>query len=170
MNIQFYLEKLNSTEEFKDFQKENPDSYLCSGFFVIDKERKGNPDDKVNLDFYSPNEGRAFSFEMGEGIKVTPLENFGKTPERISKKCDFSLGEIEEIIFENMEKNKVKAKVQRIILSLQNLEGRDFVIGTIFISMLGIVRIDIDLKDKKATKFEKKSLMEMFKVLKKGDV
>jgi len=38
MNMQFYVEKLSHSEEFKEFMKKNPDAYLCSGFFVIDKE------------------------------------------------------------------------------------------------------------------------------------
>ena len=38
MNLQLYLEKLKSSGVFKEFMKENPKAYLCSGFFTIDKE------------------------------------------------------------------------------------------------------------------------------------
>jgi len=38
MNFQFYLEKLKHSEEYKEFLKENPEAYPCSGFFTIDKE------------------------------------------------------------------------------------------------------------------------------------
>ena len=53
MNIQFYLEKLLNFETFQEFSKKNPEDYLCSGFFIIDKESK---DDKAHLDYYLPKE------------------------------------------------------------------------------------------------------------------
>ena len=37
MNLQFYLEKLKESDEFRNFCKSNPDCFLTSGFFVIDK-------------------------------------------------------------------------------------------------------------------------------------
>jgi len=42
MNLSTHLKKLKSSEQFKRFIKENPKAFLCSGFFVIDKEGTDN--------------------------------------------------------------------------------------------------------------------------------
>jgi len=168
MNLQFYLEQLQSSDEFKKFVKKYPDCFFCSAFFVIDKENPKNQEDKAHLDFYSPKSKKGFSFDLKEGIKIIPLENFNKVPNKISEDCEFDFVETEKIILEEMEKNKVKSKIQRIIFSLQNVDGKDTLIVAVFISMLGILKIDIDLSKKKVIKFEKKSFMDMFKVMGKG--
>ena len=167
MNLQFYLEKLQSSEIFKKFAKENPDSYLCSGFFVIDKANSKNPDNKVNLDFYVPVGEKVFSFDVKKEIKLIPLEKYKKAPDKISPECEFNFEDLEKIILDEMNKKDIKTKIQKIIFSLQNLRGKDFLIGTIFISSLGILKVDIDISEKKITKLEKKSFLDIFKVMSK---
>ena len=66
-----------------------------------------------------------------------------------------------------MELKKIKNKIQKMIFSLQNLEKRDILLGTIFVSGLGMIKANIDLKDKRITEFEKKSLFDMMKIIKK---
>lgn len=165
MNFQFYLEKLKGSEPFKKFTKENPDSYLCSGFFVSDKSDNKNPDNKIHLDFYTLKEKKVFSFDIKEEIKLIPLEKSNNVPEKISPSCEFDFEQMEKMISDEMEKKEVKSKIQKVIFSLQNLKGKDFLIGAIFISSLGILKVDIDISEKKITKFEKKSFMDMFKVM-----
>ena len=82
MNLKFYLEKLHSSEKFKKFTKENPNAYMCSGFFIIDKAVK-NPDNKAHLDFCTPDE-KMFSFDVKEEINLIPLEKYKNTLEKIS--------------------------------------------------------------------------------------
>ena len=166
MNIQFYMEKLSLSEEFKNFMKDNRDAYLCSGFFVIDKDLK-NPDNKQHFDYYIPSSKKMFSFQLEDGIKIVPIDTLTKeVPEKISKH-EFDFGEIEKIIEEEMEKQNVKSKIQKIILSLQNIKGRDYLICTVFISMLGILKVKINLSTEEVTEFEKKSFFDIMKV-KKG--
>lgn len=77
MNSQLLFEKLKNSKEYVEFMKENPDSYLCSGFFVIDLENKetGN---QYHFDFYSPEKKGTFSFELEHegGIKLVPIERY----------------------------------------------------------------------------------------------
>jgi len=167
MNLQFYLEKLQSSEKFKKFAKENPDAYLCSGFFIIDKENIKNPDNKVHLDFYIPVSGKLFSFDVKEEVKLIPLEKPKNIPEKISLDCEFNFEDMEKMILDEISKKDIKTKIQKIIFSLQNLKGKDFLIGAIFISSLGLLKVDIDISGKKITKFEKKSLLDMFRVTNK---
>lgn len=71
MNFQFYLEKLYSSAIFKNFMKESPKAYLCSGFFTIDKEGKDN---QIHVDFYIPDTKKMFSFRLEKKIEKIPVE------------------------------------------------------------------------------------------------
>jgi len=165
MNSQFLLEKLNSSEEFKSFEKENKDAYLCSGFFVIDRENEtGN---QYHFDFFVPESGKSFSFELEQGVKLVPLERYGQVLEKIEMKNHFDFDWIEKIISAEMEMNKIKNKVQKMIFSLQNINGRDVLLGTIFVSGFGMIKANIDLKEKRVTEFEKKSFFDMLNIMRK---
>ncbi len=165
MNFQFYLEKLKASESFKKFIEENPDAFACSGFFIIDKEGKDN---KSHFDFYLPKQKKMFSFQLEEGIKLVPIEMIGeKIPEKISLNLNFDFKNIEKIIEEKMQAEEIRNKIQKILLSLQKIDGKDFFVGTVFISGLGMLKIAIDLKEMKITEFEKKSFFDMLKIKKK---
>ena len=164
MNLQFYLKKLQNSEELKKFKKENPKAYLCSAFFIIDKEGKDN---KIHFDFFVP-EGKITSFQMENGIKIEEMENLNNVAqEKISQISNIDFEEIESMISKKMEKEKVGSKIQKIILSLQNYKGKEILSGTVFISMMGMIKIQIDLKEKKIVEFEKKSFMDILNVVKK---
>ena len=75
MNLQFYLEKLHSSEDFQEFEKENPKAYICSCFFILDKENKNN---KVHFDYFLPEGKKIISFQLESGIQKIPLEIFDK--------------------------------------------------------------------------------------------
>jgi hypothetical protein len=167
MNSQFLIEKLESSEEFEKFMKENTKAYLCSGFFVIDSENKekGN---QYHFDFYVPETGKTFSFEMENEIKLIPLERYDeKIMEKVLMNEDFDFEKIEKMILTEMELKNIKNKLQKMIFSLQNIEKKDVLLGTIFVSGLGMIKADIDLKEKRITEFEKKSLFDMMKIVKK---
>lgn len=165
MNLQFYLEKLHNSENFKNFIKENSDAYLCSGFFVIDKEGKDN---KIHFDYFLPKEKKIFSFQLEEGIQKVPVEMFDKKiPEKISAEHDYDFDDIEKMIISEMEKERIKNKIQKMIFSLQKLKEKDFLVGTVFVSMLGMLKVHISLSEMKITLFEKKSFFDMMNVLKK---
>ncbi len=160
MNLKFYLEKLKSSEEYKKFMKENSDAYLCSGFFVIDKQGEDN---QQHFDFYVPSKKEMFSFKLDDDVKLVPVEIFDKrTPEKIGG-INFYFDEIERIIEKRMQEENLKDKVQKILLSLQKLSGKDFLVGNVFISGFGILKINIDISEKKITLFEKKSFFDMIR-------
>jgi hypothetical protein len=167
MNSQSLLEKLKSSEEFKKFIKENPNAYFCSGFFMIDLENKKGSDNKYHFDFFVPDSKKTFSFELEAGIRVVPLERYEQVLEKISSDLVFDFDEIEKIILRGMEEKRIKNKIQKMIFSLQNLEKRDLLFGTIFISGFGMVKVNIDLKEKRITDFEKKSFWDMFNIMRR---
>lgn len=164
MNFQFYLEKLYSSAIFKDFMKENPKAYLCSGFFTIDKEGKDN---QIHVDFYIPDTKKMFSFRLEKVIEKIPVEVMTKKiPLEVKHDFNFNFEEIEEMIVNKMEKRDIKNKLRKIIFSLQNIKGKNFLVCTIFIGLLGLLKIQIDLKEKKIILFEKKSFFDLMKKVK----
>ncbi len=167
MNLQFYKEKLEQLEEFQKFKKENPTAYFCSAFFSIDKSEK-TQDNKQHLDFYVPEKNQIFSFQLEES-KLVPLpiiEN-APTPEKLVGNSEISLKEIEELIIKKMQNENITNSIQKILFSFQPFQNKDFWIGTIFISGLGMIKTHIDDSTKQITHFEKKSLMDMVNIFKK---
>lgn len=165
MNFQFYFEKLKESTDFKKFMKENRTAFLCSGFFAIDKEKTDN---QQHFDFYAPNLNKIFSFQLEKEIKRVALERFDeKVPEKVSSDFDFEFEEIEQMILERMKKEGIKNKLQKILLSLQRVNGKDFITGTAFISGLGMLKLNIDPVQKEIIDFEKKSFFDMMKIVKK---
>ena len=195
MNSPFLWEKLEDSEEFKKFKKENKDAYLCSGFFMIDLENK-NPENKYHFDFYVPSSKKTFSFELEQGIKLVELERFeekwvllkkepnlvenlkkGETDslekeelnrmEKVLMKDNFDFEEITEMILEGMAEKKINNKILKMIFSLQNQDGKDILFGTILLSGLGLLKMTFDISEKKVTDLEKKSFFDMMKIVKK---
>jgi len=164
MNFQFYLEKLYSSPVFKNFMKENPKAYLCSGFFTIDKEGKDN---QIHVDFYVPDSKKMFSFRLEKAIKKIPVEIMTKKiPLEIKLDFDFNFEEVEEIIVNEMKNQDIRSKLRKIIFSLQNINGKNFLVCTVFTSLLGLLKVQIDLKKKKIILFEKKSFFDLMKRVK----
>jgi hypothetical protein len=166
MNSQFLLEKLKDSQEYKEFIKENKDAYLCSGFFVIDMENKGEGN-QYHFDFFVPENKKSFSFELEAEIRVVPLERYEQILEKISLNFGFDFEQIEKIISTEMELKRIKNKIQKMIFSLQNVKGKDMLLGTIFVSGFGMVKVNIDLKEKRIVDFEKKSFWDMLNVMRK---
>lgn len=166
MNSQFLFEKLEDSDEYKKFIKENPKAYLCSGFFIVDLDK--NPENKYHFDFYIPESKKTFSFYLEEGIKLVPLERTDeKVLEKVSMKNPFDFDELKEIILNEMANNKITNKIQKMIFSLQSKDKQDFLFATIFVSGFALLKFDFDLKTKKITDFEKKSFFDMMKIVKK---
>ena len=66
-----------------------------------------------------------------------------------------------------MQHENISKKIEKIIWSLQNRNGKNYLIGTIFISGLGMIKVSFDLDEKELREFEKKSFFDFIKVLKK---
>jgi hypothetical protein len=166
MNFQFYFEKLIESEEFKKFKSEHKDAFFCSGFFIVDKKGEEN---KQNLDYFVPSLNKMFSFKINDEIELTPVENFGEnfTPEKILDNVNFDFTQVEDKILDRMEQEKIKNKIEKMLFSLQTKDKKNYLLGTIFISGLGIIKTRIEVNENKIVDFEKKSFFDMVKIVKK---
>ncbi len=165
MDLRFYLEKLHGSEEYQNFMLENSDAYLCSGFFVMDFEKA---DSQRHLDFYVPSLKKVFSFKLENGIEIVPMDTFDeRVPKKLFIDYDFDLDEIEKIIRKKMSEENIKSRIQKILLSLQNVEGKDLLTATVFVSGLGMIKANIEPVSKNIIDFDKKSFFDMMKIIRK---
>lgn len=168
MNFQFYFEKLTESKDFKKFVDENKDAFLCSGFFAVDKKGEDN---KQNIDYFVPSLNKMFSFklELDKDVELVPVEDFGENfkPEKIPDNLDFDFNYIEKLIEGEMFDKKISNKIEKLLFSLQSKDKKSYLLGTIFLSGLGLLRVKIDLDQKKIVEFEKKSFFDMMKIVKK---
>lgn len=165
MNLQFYIEKLEHSKEYKDFMKKYKDAYFYSGFFSVDKEGKDN---QAHLDFFIPSSEEVFSFRVDGDIALSPITIYDeKVPEKISDKLDVDFDFHEKLILKEVENQKIKNKIQKFLFSLQRLEDKNYMIVTCFLSSFGLVKLHVCLEDNKISDFEKKSIFDMVSVFKK---
>ncbi len=165
MNFQFYLEKLMAGEEFVEFMRNNKDAFCSGGFFVIDREKSKASESKQHFDYFVPSEKKMYSFALENGVKKIPVEMFGDSePKKIALNCDFDFATIEKMIEEKMIAEETKGKIAKLLFSMQHLDGKDYLVGTIFLSMLGMLKVHYDIVEKKLVLFEKKSFMDMLKI------
>ncbi len=137
---------------------------MCSGFFTIDKEGKDN---QRHLDFCIPDTKKVFSFQLEKDIEKIPVDiPAKKIPPEIKGNFDFGFEDIEKMIVEKMKEKNITNKLQKMIFSLQNIQGKNFLIGTVFIGMLGLLKVQIDLQEKKIVLFEKKSFFDLMRRVK----
>jgi hypothetical protein len=169
MNFQFYFERLEDSKVFREFMKENPKAYFCSGFFTLDKD--GN-DNQRHLDFYIPDKKEMVNFKINSmterGVEKVPVEKSEIVPEPLETGVDFDFEEIESMIVKGMERKEIKQKVQKILISLQNVHKKPVLICTVFISGLGLLRVNFDLSEgkPKIILFEKKSFFDVIRRVK----
>jgi hypothetical protein len=167
MKFQFYYEKLLDSEDFKKFKKENPTAFFCSGFFALDLEENGKSN-QVNFDmFLEKPKKKMFTFKVSGKTELLPVENFDpRVPEELSMNYDFDLMKIKDEIQTRMEEDKIKGKMKKMLFSLQKLKNVDYLVITVFLDNMAMLKATYDIADKKIVSIEKKSFLDMFKIIK----
>jgi hypothetical protein len=160
MKFEKYLKKLKESEKFKDFKKENPESYLAAGFFVLDFEGE----DKHQIDYVFKNKIATFDLDEEE-LKIE--DRRGKKLDKLTEDINIDLEELQEIVKEEMEKNKITDKLRKIIAVIYTSENKPIWNLQCIVGNLGFLNIRINDKDKSVIKFGKHSLMDIMK-FKKG--
>ena len=85
-------------------------------------------------------------------------------PNEIGLNYNFDFKEIEKLILIKIEENKVKGSIEKMLFSLQKVEGKELLVGTVFLSMMGMLQVHIDIAEMKIIHFEKKSFFDIVKI------
>lgn len=167
MDFQFYVEKLFSNEHFEKFKKENKGAFCSGAFFVIDKEGK---DSKQHFDYWIEEFSKLVSFKLESGGEMIPVEVLEKdfTPQKIPMNLEIDFDDFEKQVLEKMNKGGINNKLQKILISVQMKDKKPFLLGTVFISMMGMIKVVYDLEKKDFEAFEKRSFLDIMKVKKGG--
>ncbi len=121
LSIQESLNKLHSSKEFKDYEEQNNNSYLCACFLIFGPEEQGT----WQLDYYNKEKHEITSFILSEKIEVkTSEEIFQKEKKDVEeldlKKLKISFEKVLEIT-EKLRKEKYKHETPtKTIVILQN--------------------------------------------------
>lgn len=167
MNFQFYYEKLLASDEYQKFRREHPTAFACSGFFALDLEKDGKHN-QVNFDFWLPEHKKMYSFRVTGPVEFINVENFEtRAYETLSMNYTFDLKKVKEIIEDKMKEDHIKGKMKKLLFSLQKLDGVDYLVTTVFLDNMGLLKVHYDIADEKITFIEKKSFLDIFKISRK---
>jgi hypothetical protein len=162
MNSNFYFEKLKNSVEFKEFLNKNSNAFLCSAFFIRDKKGKEN---KQHFDFWIPEKEKIFSFELENNLRVSEIEKIENSiPLKFSFDFNFDFEVFENLILKEMKKKKIGNEIEKFLFSFQKFEEKNILVGTIFLSKLGLLQFSFDLDKKIFISFEKRSFFDLIKI------
>ena len=162
MNFREVLKKIESSKEFKEYKKQNKDSFLADIFTII--KEKENFD--WQLDYYSKSRDKITSFVIQDKeIKEKEAEIFRKDDSEIIKlnlnnvkiPVEKALGDINK---------KTKEKPNEIIIALQVINKRETWNITYLTTSFRTLNTKIDAKSGKILSQDEASL---FSNLKLGD-
>jgi len=161
MKFEHYAKKLEESEEFAKFIRQNPEAYLCAGFFVLDLET-GNHIHQI--DYVLPN-NKIATFLLDDGVKLKisdkPIKKKLPHIEKLQIKTD--LEALQGIVEDEMKNRTVTGKIKKIIAILHILDNKLIWNLQCILDGLNIVQVHIDDEDQTILKFEKHSLMELIK-------
>jgi len=165
MNFSQTLEKIESSDAFKNFKEKHPDAKLCAGFFVLDYQQQAN---QQQLDYILKN-NKIFTFIINkENKEITikeaeTIEGHREKLPAIKKETKIDLNDVEQIVKEKMQEEKINNKIDKIIAVLQKHENKMIWNLNCMLEGMGILQVHIDCSDGRVLKFEKKSLFDFIK-------
>lgn len=165
MNFTSTLQKIESSDAFKNFKKKNPDAKLCAGFFVLDYQQQAN---QQQLDYILKN-NKIYTFILNSEITIKEAETIEGQKEKLSaikREVKVDLEKTEEIVKKKMLEEKIKKKIVKIIAVLQKHENKEIWNLNCMLSGLGILQVHVDCSSGKVLKFEKKNLFDFIKRVK----
>ena len=162
MKIKPYVDRLNSSKEYKDFQKKYGNAFMMAGFFIIDFET-GN---KLHqIDYYVPSEKKIAAFTLDGGVTMQMLNmiNSHMIPEKLDIKTNIDLDALHGILEDEMKNRSITEEIKKIIAILQTVEGKKVWNLNCVLSGMGILKAHIDDESQTVLKMEKVSAFDYIK-------
>jgi len=150
MKVSELLIELKEKESYKDFKKENPEAFFCSAMFVLGDA------DKIDLNFFIPNQNKISSFAM-------PFASLTNHPEEIKDQTeikDLNLKIDADNLKQTIE-DKTGKKFTKLIAVLH-----DRIWNVTCLNGLDMSRMNIDAYSGEIEKKDEGSLMDMMRIKK----
>ncbi len=161
MKIKPYIDKLEQSEEYKNFKTKYPEAFLVAGFFVLDLEEGANIH---QIDFYVPSEKKIAAFSLDGEIKVKLLETLNdKVPEHLGINTNVDLDALSGILADEMKNRGISENIRKIIAVIQNIEGKKIWNLNCVLTGMEILKSHIEDESQTVLKIEKTSILEVMK-------
>lgn len=161
MKIQPYIEKLNSSNEFKKFKEKYNDAFLVAGFFVLDLESSQNIH---QIDFFIPSQKKIAAFTLDSGVTIQILDAMSeKIPEKLDIKTNIDLDAIEGILEDEMKNRNITEEIKKIIAVIQNIKGKKIWNLNCVLSGMEILKAHVEDESQTVLKMEKLSFTDIVK-------
>ncbi len=163
MKFKELLERVESSEEFKDFIGKYPDAELCAGFFIMDFLSNDN---KETLD-YKIGE-KVFTFNVKEDKIFVDEDKLVDEPGRpslvkIDNSVNIEVDELKNIVGTRALDEGIGAKINKIIAVLQKYDEKQIWNLTCMLDGLIILNVHVDSLSGDVLKFERKSMMDLIR-------
>ena len=162
MKIKPYIEKLEASEEYKNFKIKYPDAFLAAGFFVLDLESGANVH---QIDFYIPSQKKiaAFSLDGKEtGLKILETMN-DKVPETLDMNTTIDLDALSGVLADEMKNRGMSEKIKKVIAIIQNIDGKKIWNLNCVLTGMEILRSHVEDESQTVLKIEKSSVLDIMK-------
>lgn len=161
MKLQPYIEKLNSSKEYKAFTEKHNDAFMVAGFFILDLETGQN---LHQIDYYIPSEKKVAAFTLDKAITLQLMQYANKkVPTELDIKTRIDLEALEGILQDEMKNRGMSEEIKKIIAVVQNVEGKKTWILNCVLSGMEILKAHVEDKSKTVLKMEKISMSDIIK-------
>jgi len=161
MKIQPYVNKLESSTQFKDFQQKFNDAFLVAGFFVIDFESGNN---LHQIDYYVPSKKKFAAFTLDKGVQIQLMNSLDKKiPNKLDMKTNIDLDSLHGIIEDEMKNRNITQSIKKMIAVIQNLNGKKVWNVNCVLSGMDILKVHVEDSSETILKMEKNSMMDYIK-------
>ncbi|MEM4271774.1 MAG: hypothetical protein QXD13_01655 [Candidatus Pacearchaeota archaeon] len=168
MKIKLYVDRLNNSKEFADFQKKYSDAFMIAGFFILDLEQGNN---LHQIDYYIPSEKKIAAFTLDGGVTMQLLEAMGRgSPEKLDIKTNIDLDALHGILEDEMKNRNITDEVKKIIAIIQNIDGKKVWNINCILSGMNILKAHIEDESKTVLKMERSSIMDYIKKVPAADL
>jgi hypothetical protein len=163
MKLTPYIEKLNTSQEYKDFQEKNPQAFPTAGFFVLDLETKQNIH---QIDYFVPESKKvaAFTLDNPDKVQVQMMDLMSdKTPEALELTTNTDLDQLQGVLEDEMKNRGDTEKIKKIIAVLQTIDGKKIWNLNCVCSGMEILKAHVNDADKTVLKMDKASILDYVK-------
>lgn len=161
MKLQPFVDKLNATNQFREFINKYNDAFLAAGFFILDLEMGQK---MYQLDYYIPSEKKFAAFTLGRGTNMQILNTITNTvPEKLDSKTSIDIDALEGILEDEMKNRSITEEIKKIIAVVQNIKGRKVWNVNCILSGMEILKAHVEDETKTILKMEKTSFVDLMK-------
>lgn len=166
MKPSHYIKKVKESEAYKLLMEEDPNTYLCSVFFLRDFDEGNN---ETQVDFYSPAKRHIISFKVDKKVektvnkKVQTITHKKFIPQKLQENIKMDVDEMKSTLLDEMHNRDMTYEIEKVLVFLNMTDGRAVWNCTGFLKGLGLVQAHVEDKSQSVLFMEKKSLFDLIK-------